>query len=137
MPFSHYVQVKLQLQLQRSTADREFRGPIHCARRIVQSQGVFGLWSGFGGSLLFRSNFMWMFMGYEVLSCSLLVVCFSASINFETTLFLFFLQILMRSFGNLKGTRLEVRNMPDNSTRFPTYNIRRLAKDSPHSCPAV
>lgn len=75
------VKVKLQLQLQRHARDREFTGPIHCARRIIQSQGFLGLYSGFGGSLLFRSNFMWMFGGYEV---------------------------LMRSFSRLKGTTLEI-----------------------------
>lgn len=62
----NYLSVKLQLQLQRSVSDREFRGPLHCARRIVQTQGVRGLWTGFGGSLLFRSNFCWMFVCYEV-----------------------------------------------------------------------
>jgi len=75
------IKVKLQLQLQRSVSDREFKGPIDCARRIVRTQGVTGLWSGFGGSLLFRSNFMWMFMSYEA---------------------------LMRGFARLNGTPFEI-----------------------------
>jgi hypothetical protein len=58
--------VKLQLQLQRSVKDREFKGPVHCVRRIVETNGITGLWTGFGGSILFRSNFAWMFAGYEV-----------------------------------------------------------------------
>ncbi|KAH8120273.1 mitochondrial carrier [Phellopilus nigrolimitatus] len=61
------VKVKLQLQVQRLSTDREFRSPIHCARRIIQVQGVTGLWTGLCGSLLFRMNFMFMFMGYEAL----------------------------------------------------------------------
>lgn len=55
----------------------------------MQSQGVFGLWSGFGGSLLFRSNFMWMFMGYEVLSCSLCVVCSQRQLTTKSPFFFF------------------------------------------------
>lgn len=58
--------VKLQMQLQKSAADRQFRGPIDCARQIVRSQGVLGLWTGFTGSLAFRSNFLWMFLSFEV-----------------------------------------------------------------------
>lgn len=61
------IKVKLQLQMQRSAAEREFKGPIHCIQQIVAIQGVSGLWTGFGGSLLFRSNFMWMFTCYEIL----------------------------------------------------------------------
>ncbi|KAI0936477.1 hypothetical protein AcV5_004607 [Taiwanofungus camphoratus] len=60
------LKVKLQMQLQKSAADRQFRGPIDCARQIVRSQGVLGLWTGFTGSLAFRSNFLWMFLSFEV-----------------------------------------------------------------------
>jgi len=48
--------------------DRQFKGPIDCARRIIRQQGVFGLWSGFTGSLIFRANFFWMFLSVEVSS---------------------------------------------------------------------
>ena len=58
--------VKLQLQLQKSTADRQYKGPIDCARQIVRAHGVLGLWTGFAGSLAFRSNFLWMFGSFEV-----------------------------------------------------------------------
>ncbi|KAL5495308.1 hypothetical protein ACEPAI_771 [Sanghuangporus weigelae] len=77
------VKVKLQLQRERLASDREFKNPIHCARRIIQVQGLPGLWTGLTGSLLFRSNFMWMFMSYEV---------------------------LMRGFDELSGTRLEIND---------------------------
>ncbi|EJD04000.1 mitochondrial carrier, partial [Fomitiporia mediterranea MF3/22] len=75
------VKVKLQMQRQRHANDREFKNPVHCVRRIVQTQGLSGLWTGLTGSLLFRSNFFWMFMSYEV---------------------------LMRGFGRLEGTQFEI-----------------------------
>ena len=58
--------VKLQLQMQRSVADRMYKGPIDCIRQIVRAQGALGLWTGFTGSLAFRSNFLWMFGSFEV-----------------------------------------------------------------------
>ncbi|KAI0669786.1 mitochondrial carrier [Trametes maxima] len=61
------LKVKLQLQLQRSTAERVYKGPIDCGRQIVRAHGVLGLWTGFTGSLAFRSNFFWMFGGFEAL----------------------------------------------------------------------
>ncbi|KAI0655189.1 mitochondrial carrier [Cubamyces menziesii] len=61
------LKVKLQLQLQRSTADRVYKGPIDCLRQVVRAHGVLGLWTGFTGSLAFRSNFLWMFGSFEAL----------------------------------------------------------------------
>ncbi|KAK7461995.1 hypothetical protein VKT23_008426, partial [Stygiomarasmius scandens] len=63
-PIEH-IKVKLQLQQQRSVADRQFRGPIDCIRQILRAQGPLGLWMGFTGSLAFRSNFFWMFLSFE------------------------------------------------------------------------
>jgi solute carrier family 25 carnitine/acylcarnitine transporter 20/29 len=60
------LQVKLQLQSQKAVSSREFKGPIDCARQIIRVQGIGGLWSGFTGSLAFRSNFFWMFLSFEV-----------------------------------------------------------------------
>ncbi|KAF8739318.1 hypothetical protein AX14_010094 [Amanita brunnescens Koide BX004] len=59
------LKVKLQLQSQKSVTDRQFKGPIDCARQIIRAQGVLGMWSGFTGSLAFRSNFFWMFLSVE------------------------------------------------------------------------
>ena len=59
-------EVKLQLQSQRAVSSREFKGPIDCAKQIIRVQGFGGLWSGFTGSLGFRSNFFWMFLSFEV-----------------------------------------------------------------------
>ncbi|EKM83528.1 hypothetical protein AGABI1DRAFT_50734 [Agaricus bisporus var. burnettii JB137-S8] len=61
------LKVKLQLQSQRAIADRQFKGPIDCARQIIRKQGIFGMWSGFTGSLAFRANFFWMFFSVELL----------------------------------------------------------------------
>lgn len=55
------------MQHQKAVADRQYKGPIDCARQVVRSQGVLGLWTGFTGSLAFRSNFLWMFMSFEVI----------------------------------------------------------------------
>lgn len=59
--------VKLQLQTQNSVEDRVYKGPIDCAKQVVRAHGVLGLWSGFTGSLAFRTNFLWMFGSFEVL----------------------------------------------------------------------
>jgi len=75
------LKVKLQLQLQRSTADRQFKGPIDCTRQIIRTQGFLGLWRGFTGSLAFRSGFFFMFLSFEA---------------------------LMRAFSGFQGTRLEM-----------------------------
>ncbi|EPT03883.1 hypothetical protein FOMPIDRAFT_1035049 [Fomitopsis schrenkii] len=64
-PMEH-LKVKLQMQSQRSVADRQYKGPIDAIRQIVRSQGVLGLWTGFTGSLAFRSNFAWLFGSYEL-----------------------------------------------------------------------
>ncbi|KAG9222727.1 hypothetical protein CCMSSC00406_0004641 [Pleurotus cornucopiae] len=75
------IKVKLQLQLQNSASERQFKGPIDCIHKIYKVQGIAGLWTGLPGSLAFRSNFFWMFLSFE---------------------------ILMRSFGRLKDTPYEI-----------------------------
>jgi solute carrier family 25 (mitochondrial carnitine/acylcarnitine transporter), member 20/29 len=61
-----FYKVKLQLQHQVHKADRQFKGPIDCAKQIFRAQGVRGFWKGLAGSLAFRANFFWMFMTIEV-----------------------------------------------------------------------
>ncbi|THH34061.1 hypothetical protein EUX98_g165 [Antrodiella citrinella] len=78
-PVEH-LKIRLQMQIQRAVADREFKGPIDCARQVTRHRGVIGLWSGFTGSLAFRANFLWMFGSIE---------------------------LLMRGFASLKGTPFE------------------------------
>ncbi|KAI0094800.1 mitochondrial carrier [Irpex rosettiformis] len=60
------LKIKLQMQMQRSVADRVYKGPIDCAHQIIQAKGILGLWTGFTGSLAFRANFIWMFMSFEI-----------------------------------------------------------------------
>ncbi|KAH8835730.1 mitochondrial carrier [Flagelloscypha sp. PMI_526] len=59
------LKVNLQIQQQASVADRQFKGPIDVARRIVRTEGPLGLWRGFTGSLAQRCAFFWMFFGVE------------------------------------------------------------------------
>jgi solute carrier family 25 carnitine/acylcarnitine transporter 20/29 len=59
------LKVKLQLQMQRAAADRQFKGVYDCANQIVRAQGPLALWTGLSGSLAFRSNFFWMFLSVE------------------------------------------------------------------------
>ncbi|KAI0932066.1 hypothetical protein AcW1_000707 [Taiwanofungus camphoratus] len=112
------LKVKLQMQLQKSAADRQFRGPIDCARQIVRSQGVLGLWTGFTGSLAFRSNFLWMFLSFEA---------------------------LMRGFSKFKGTSYEISTPLANflsgglgsfafwSMGIPADNIKNRMMCTPHT----
>ncbi|KAJ7783704.1 mitochondrial carrier [Mycena maculata] len=59
------LKVRLQLQTQKAVSDRQFKGPVDCARHLVRSQGLLGLWTGFSGGLLFRANFFYMFLAFE------------------------------------------------------------------------
>lgn len=65
-PSLTWLLVRLQLQLERSSLDRQFKNPIDCARQVIRTQGMRGLWTGFTGSLILRSNFFWMFLSFEV-----------------------------------------------------------------------
>ncbi|TBU34802.1 mitochondrial carrier [Dichomitus squalens] len=118
-PMEH-LKVKLQLQTQKSAADRVYKGPIDCAKQIVRSHGVLGLWSGFTGSLAFRSNFLWMFGSFEV---------------------------LMRAFSNLNGTPYAVSTPTANFLSgglgsfvywimaIPADNIKNRMMATPHDQP--
>lgn len=75
------LKVKLQMQLQSNAAERQFKGPFHCARSIVQARGAQGLWTALPSSLIYRSNFLWMFGSFEA---------------------------FMRAFSKLEGTPFEM-----------------------------
>lgn len=60
------LKVQLQLQTGRHARDRQFKNPLDCARQIIRARGVLGLYSGFSGSLALRTNFFFMFGGFEV-----------------------------------------------------------------------
>ncbi|KAI0375111.1 mitochondrial carrier [Pilatotrama ljubarskyi] len=114
------IKVKLQLQLQRSSADRQYKGPIDCVRQVVRAHGVLGLWAGFTGSLAFRSNFLWMFGSFEA---------------------------LMRAFSKLDGTPYAISTpMADFLSgglaafvywimAIPADNIKNRMMATPHSLP--
>ncbi|KZW01956.1 mitochondrial carrier [Exidia glandulosa HHB12029] len=60
------LKVKLQVQVQRDSASRQFRGPLDCAVKVLRAQGLFGgLWRGYLTSSLYRSSFFWMFLSME------------------------------------------------------------------------
>ncbi|KAF9535386.1 mitochondrial carrier [Crepidotus variabilis] len=111
------LKVKLQIQSQKLVRDRQFKGPIDCGRKIVQVQGLRGLWSGFSGSLIFRSNFFWMFLSVEA---------------------------LMRSFSRLAGTPYEISTGTANflsggfasfvfwAMAIPADNIKNRMMAHPH-----
>ena len=89
------------MQSQRAASDRQFKGPIDCAKQIVRNKGIFGLWTGFTGSLAFRSNFLFMFGSFEV----------SGMLSFAKWIIkaiIIIIQALMRLFSQLNGTRFEV-----------------------------
>ncbi|EIM92606.1 mitochondrial carrier [Stereum hirsutum FP-91666 SS1] len=75
------LKVKLQMQMHNDPNLRQYSGPVDCARKIVRTQGVLGLWTALPASLVYRSNFFWLFGSFEA---------------------------LMRSFAHLKGTRFEM-----------------------------
>lgn len=114
------LKVKLQLQSQKSISDRQFKGPIDCARQIIRAQGILGMWSGFTGSLAFRSNFFWFFLSVEG---------------------------LMRLFSRLRGTPLEISTGPANflsgglasfaywGMAIPADNIKNRMMSYPHPLP--
>lgn len=70
------IKAKLQMQTQRveihipgrghTVAGREYSGPWDCIKQITAKNGIRGLWHSLPATLLFRSNFAFMFGGYEV-----------------------------------------------------------------------
>ncbi|KAI0801153.1 mitochondrial carrier [Fomes fomentarius] len=114
------LKVKLQIQVQKDTADRLYKGPLDCARQIVKSHGALGLWTGFTGSLAFRTNFLWMFGSFEV---------------------------LMRGFSKLDGTPYAISTPTANFlsgglasfvywvNAIPADNIKNRMMATPHTLP--
>ena len=110
--------VNLQLQRERATKDRKFKGPIDCIRQVVGTNGVQGLWRGFGGSLAFRSSFFFMFVRILGLPSVVHLIELShkgrrrsesqSSSKFLARMIYCDPQVLMRAFGRLQGTPYEV-----------------------------
>lgn len=51
-PIEH-IKAKLQMQ---TTGPKLYSGPIDCGVQVFRANGIRGLWHGFFGTLLFRSN---------------------------------------------------------------------------------
>lgn len=66
-PLEH-VKARLQTQYAARKADRRYRGPMDCARRIWHAHGVRGVYHGLGATLIFRSFFAVWWGSYDVLS---------------------------------------------------------------------
>lgn len=54
-------QIKARLQVQYDAETKRYSGPIDCARKIVRSNGVLGLWQGFSATILYR-HWFWAYM---------------------------------------------------------------------------
>ncbi|WVQ73066.1 hypothetical protein IAR50_002629 [Cryptococcus sp. DSM 104548] len=67
---SEIVKCKLQLQLARPAhIPKLYSGPLDVIKQTVQQQGVFfGMWRGWGASLIFRSYHAAMFGSFEILN---------------------------------------------------------------------
>ncbi|KAH7104653.1 mitochondrial carrier [Auriculariales sp. MPI-PUGE-AT-0066] len=62
------LKVRLMMQRQRAKQDRQFKGPVDCAKQVYSAHGVQGLWRGYVASTLFRTSFCWMFGSIEVMT---------------------------------------------------------------------
>lgn len=62
-------QIKSRLQIQRADpATKLYTGPIDCATSIVRNHGVSSLFRGLLPSMIFRSNFMFLWGSYDLLT---------------------------------------------------------------------
>lgn len=70
-PVEH-VKIRLQVQYNNQAATKLYTGPIDCAYKLIQQRGVFrGLYHGLGATMIFRTNFMFWWGGYDVFSALL------------------------------------------------------------------
>ncbi|KAI3656778.1 hypothetical protein MP638_004125 [Amoeboaphelidium occidentale] len=61
--------LKGQLQVQYgSKHESRFKGPVHVVKHILKQNGIFGLWRGFAGCALFRTNFFVLWSSYAYYS---------------------------------------------------------------------
>ncbi|GAA5904900.1 hypothetical protein JCM6882_003236 [Rhodosporidiobolus microsporus] len=57
--------LKARLQMQ-TVGPKLYSGPLDCAKKVVEARGVKGLWTGLGGTMLFRGWMGVMFLTYEL-----------------------------------------------------------------------
>ena len=66
-PVEH-VKARLQIQYAAKKADRLYRGPIDCTRKILRHHGFHGLFHGLFSTLIFRSFFFFWWGSYDVIT---------------------------------------------------------------------
>lgn len=66
-PVEH-VKARLQIQYAANKADRLYRGPIDCTKKILRHHGIRGLYHGLFATLIFRSFFFFWWGTYDVFS---------------------------------------------------------------------
>ena len=66
-PVEH-VKARLQIQYAANKANRLYKGPVDCVRKIYSAHGVRGVYHGLGATLLFRSFFFFWWGSYDVFS---------------------------------------------------------------------
>lgn len=64
-PVEH-VKARLQVQYQATKSQRQYSGPIDCARTIFSNHGIRGLWHGLFATLIFRTFFFAWWGTYDV-----------------------------------------------------------------------
>lgn len=65
------IKGRLQVQYAADKSKRFYRGPVDCARRIVQSHGIRGLYHGLYATAIFRSFFFFWWGSYDVFTKAL------------------------------------------------------------------
>jgi solute carrier family 25 (mitochondrial carnitine/acylcarnitine transporter), member 20/29 len=66
-PVEH-IKARLQIQYASNKADRLYKGPIDCARKIYTHHGIPGIYHGLSATLIFRSFFFFWWGSYDILS---------------------------------------------------------------------
>lgn len=64
-PIEH-IKARLQVQYSASKAERFYRGPIDCVKKIYSAHGIPGLYHGLSATLLFRSFFFFWWGSYDL-----------------------------------------------------------------------
>lgn len=67
-PVEH-IKARLQVQYADKAGSKLYTGPIDCAMKLIKQKGVFrGLYHGLGATMVFRTNFVFWWGGYDLLS---------------------------------------------------------------------
>ncbi|KAF2965675.1 hypothetical protein GQX73_g7879 [Xylaria multiplex] len=66
-PVEH-IKARLQIQYSATKAERLYRGPLDCVRKIYGAHGVRGVYKGLAATLIFRSFFFFWWGSYDILS---------------------------------------------------------------------